>query len=66
VRLAGSNCYGWTGGTRDFDSAIELIASGAVPAPKIITHRFPMDQAQAAFDTAAGKAAGSVKVVIKS
>jgi len=66
VRLVGSNCYGWTGGTRDFDSAIELIASGAVPAPKIITHRFPMDQAQAAFDTAAGKAAGSVKVVIKS
>ena len=64
VRVTGSNCYGWTGATRDFDSAIELITSGAVPAPKIITHRFPMDQAQAAFDAAAGKATGSVKVIM--
>ena len=64
LRLVGSNCYGWSGAARDFDSAIELITSGVVPAPKIITHRFPLDQAQAAFDAAAGKSAGSVKVIL--
>ena len=65
IRVIGSNCYGWSNGRRDFDSAIELITSGALKAGRIITHRFPLDQAQAAFDAAAGKESGSIKVIMQ-
>jgi len=64
LRLVGSSCYGYSYGRRDFDSAIDLVASGALPAEKIITHEFPMARAQEAFTTAADKNTGSVKVMI--
>jgi len=65
IGLTGSCCYGYSDGTKNFDSAIDLITSGAVPAQRIITHRFSLDQASEAFQTAADKNTGSVKVIFE-
>ena len=65
LRLVGSSCYGYIGAHRDFDAAIDLIASGALHPEVIITHRFPLDRAPEAFATATDKKTGSIKVLIE-
>lgn len=50
-------------GPPDTREALDIIALGAVTAEKIITHRFPLDQATAGFNTVA-EAGESVKTVI--
>lgn len=62
VNVVGSNCYGYSGMTNDFERAIELIASGKIDATRIVTHRFPLDDIVHAFEIAADKESGSVKV----
>ena len=64
ARVVGSNCYSYSDGIRDFDAAIDLIASGALRAEQIITHRLPLADGQAAFETAADKSRGSIKVIM--
>jgi threonine dehydrogenase-like Zn-dependent dehydrogenase len=46
----------------DFEAAIELIDSGKVDAKKLVTHRFPLTEIAEAFETAADKQSGSIKV----
>ncbi len=58
-------CYGVIDGRHDFEVAIEMIASGRVDADGMVTHRFPLEQAAAAFRTAADKSTGSLKVHIR-
>jgi threonine dehydrogenase-like Zn-dependent dehydrogenase len=58
-------CYGVIDGRHDFEVAIEIIASGRVTTDGIVTHRFPLEQAAAAFRTAADKSSGSLKVHIR-
>src|SRR5437667_5856063 len=58
-------CYGVIDGRHDFEVAIELIASGRVLTDGMVTHRFPLEQAAAAFQTAADKSSGSLKVHIR-
>ena len=60
--VTGSNCYAYSGREKDFDAAIELIASGKVDATKIVSHRLPLDEVVEAFRIAADKSSGSVKV----
>lgn len=60
--VTGSNCYGYSGREKDFDAAIELISSGRVDPTKIVTHRFGLGEIVEAFQTAADKTSGSVKV----
>jgi L-iditol 2-dehydrogenase len=48
---------------RDALEALDLIASGAVPVAKMITHRLPLDQAQEGFRLTA-EAGESLKVVL--
>jgi 2-desacetyl-2-hydroxyethyl bacteriochlorophyllide A dehydrogenase len=60
--VAGSNCYGYSGMETDFQAAIDLIASGKVAAPQIVTHRFPFLDIAEAFQVAANKSSGSIKV----
>jgi threonine dehydrogenase-like Zn-dependent dehydrogenase len=55
-------CYGVIDGLHDYEVAIELIASGRAPVEKLVTSRFPLEQAPEAFRTAADKSTGSVKV----
>ena len=49
----------------DYETAIEGVASGKIPAEKLITHRFDFEQTEEAFITAYEKANTAVKVVIK-
>jgi threonine dehydrogenase-like Zn-dependent dehydrogenase len=58
-------CYGVIDGRHDFEVAIEIIASGRVSTDGMVTHRFPLEQAAAAFQTAADKSSGSLKVHIR-
>jgi threonine dehydrogenase-like Zn-dependent dehydrogenase len=55
-------CYGVIDGRHDYEVAIDLIALGRAPVERLVTHRFPLEEAPAAFRTAADKATGSVKV----
>lgn len=58
-------CYGVIDGRHDFEVAIELIGSGRAPVEGLVTHRFPLAAAPAAFRTAADKTTGSVKVQLQ-
>jgi 2-desacetyl-2-hydroxyethyl bacteriochlorophyllide A dehydrogenase len=60
--VTGSNCYGYSGMETDFDAAIDLIATGKVDATKLVTHRFPLTEITEAFQVAADKKSGSIKV----
>jgi len=64
LNIRGSICYGYTGSRKDFDSAIDLIASGRVDPTAIVTHRFPLDKVGEAFQTAGDKTSGSIKVLV--
>jgi len=64
VTITGSNVYNLRGGRHDFDIALEILSEqGALIAP-LITHRFSLNDTQPAFETAADKASGAVKVLI--
>ena len=60
--VTGSNCYGFSGTTTDFQAAIDLILSGRVDAAQLVTHRFPLSDIATAFNVAADKQSGSIKV----
>jgi threonine dehydrogenase-like Zn-dependent dehydrogenase len=55
-------CYGMIDGRHDYDLAIELIAGGGTGIERLVTARFPLAEAPAAFQAAADKSTGSVKV----
>jgi L-iditol 2-dehydrogenase len=50
---------------REIQTAVDLVVEGQVNAAAIVTHVLPLDQAQRAFDLAASKADGAIKVVIE-
>ncbi|OQR73901.1 sorbitol dehydrogenase-like [Tropilaelaps mercedesae] len=50
-----ANCY---------PTAIELISTGRVNVKPLITHRFPLEEAERAFETTQSDAGGAVKVII--
>lgn len=62
VRLTGSLCYSLSDLRSDFQSAIDLIASGRVDPTHLVTHRLPLEEVSRAFALAADKQSGSVKV----
>jgi L-iditol 2-dehydrogenase len=64
IRILGSLCYSTSGMKRDFDWGMELIASKKVPVHRLVTHRFPLGGIARAFETAADKDTGSIKVQI--
>ncbi|MFC2076300.1 zinc-binding dehydrogenase [candidate division KSB1 bacterium] len=47
-----------------FDTALEMMARGAVAAGKLVTHRFPFHRLEDAFELVAAKADGVVKAVV--
>ena len=49
---------------RDTASALEILSSGAVPAGRLVTHRFALDRAQEAFELARSGGDGAVKIVL--
>ncbi len=65
VRLVGSMVYNRpAGGRADFDVALECIDAHAEAMRRLVTHTFPLRDVQHAFETAADKASGAVKVML--
>ncbi|MDE0710372.1 MAG: hypothetical protein OXH89_08080, partial [bacterium] len=48
-----------------FPEAISLLASGQIDGAKLISHRFPLERASEAMDTALSVSSGAVKVMIE-
>ena len=59
IRIQGAQGYCW-------DFPIAIAAAKDIPLEKLITHRFPLSDLQAALDTALDRNSGSIKVVLTS
>ena len=55
--------YGSTAGIKDFEVAAKLISTMRTIGDTVITHRFPLDEAEEAFKVAQDKSSNSIKVV---
>jgi len=66
LRVVGANAFGIEefGGVRKhaMEHYVDLCASGAVDLGFLVTHRYPLEEWRAAFDTAIQKSSGCVKV----
>jgi 2-desacetyl-2-hydroxyethyl bacteriochlorophyllide A dehydrogenase len=60
--VTGSNCYAYSGMETDFEAAIDLITSERVDLTGLVTHRFSLMSIAEAFEIAADKGSGAVKV----
>jgi threonine dehydrogenase-like Zn-dependent dehydrogenase len=49
--------------TGTWDKAIELLRSGRVHVESILTHRFPLSEFPSAFELAANRSDGAIRVV---
>ncbi len=65
LRVVFPYTYGRHSGGRDFDHAATMLAAQPDIAATIITHRFPLDDAPAAFRAAADRAGGAIKVALE-
>lgn len=65
VRVLPSSLYGRGPAGRDVDAAAALLARRPEIAQRLITHRFPLDAAPEAFETARRRSAGAIKVVLE-
>ena len=55
---------GGNGGRGQYERALELVRSGRFDLDPLVTHRFSLDDVAQAFETAASKAEGAIKVVV--
>jgi threonine dehydrogenase-like Zn-dependent dehydrogenase len=60
-----SKMYGRTSTGRDVDLAARILGEREEVAEAMITHRFPLEAAPAAFETSRDRAAGAIKVVLE-
>jgi threonine dehydrogenase-like Zn-dependent dehydrogenase len=65
VSLCPTTLYGRHAGGRDVDHAAALLATTPELPATIVTHRFPLDAAVEAFETAASRSAGAIKVILE-
>lgn len=66
VVLRGSYCYGHQDLPGDFPAALAVLARGDGDLKTLITHRYPAESIQEAFETAASKTSGAIKVLVVS
>jgi L-iditol 2-dehydrogenase len=65
IRIQGSMVYNRAGSRADFEIVEDLLArAGERIGQTFVTHRFPLEQIDRAFRTAADKTSGSIKVTI--
>jgi threonine dehydrogenase-like Zn-dependent dehydrogenase len=62
VRFVPSMLYGNHRGRRELDEAAELLAGEPTLTSAVVTHRFPLEQAEQAFAVAGDRVAGAIKV----
>jgi threonine dehydrogenase-like Zn-dependent dehydrogenase len=55
---------GGNGGRGQYERSLELVRSGRVDLEPMVTHRFGLDDVAEAFETAASKTGGAIKVVV--
>ena len=55
---------GGNGGRGQYERSLELVRSSRVDLSPMVTHRFALDDIAEAFETAASKSGGSIKVVV--
>jgi threonine dehydrogenase-like Zn-dependent dehydrogenase len=55
---------GGNGGRGQYERSLELVRSGRVDLEPMVTHRFGLEEAPAAFATASSKAGNAIKVVV--
>ena len=65
VSLVPSITYGNTNGQRDFELAAKILASTPELSRALITHRFPIEAASDAFETARSRRKGAIKVAVE-
>jgi threonine dehydrogenase-like Zn-dependent dehydrogenase len=56
---------GCTGFTHEIDTVLSMMAVGTLDVKSLITHRFALEETQAAFETAADAKARAIKVVVE-
>jgi threonine dehydrogenase-like Zn-dependent dehydrogenase len=56
---------GGNGGRGQYERSLELVRSGRIDLTPMVTHRFPLDRAADAFETAAAKHGGAIKVLVE-
>ncbi len=64
VTAVTSIAYAKHNGSRDIDDAMQLLAENPEIA-RMITHRFPLEEAEKAFEAAADRTSGAIKVVLE-
>ena len=64
-RFVAATMHGHDATGRDVDAAAELLVDMPEVAGAMITHRFPLDEAARAFEVAADRASGAIKVVLE-
>lgn len=65
LRIIGSFMYGRRGLVRDVEVAAQLLSQRPELPGILITHRLPLEAAAEAFDIAANRQAGAIKVVLE-
>ncbi|MCP3985897.1 MAG: alcohol dehydrogenase catalytic domain-containing protein [bacterium] len=65
IRIVPASLYCAHGAMRDIDVAAGLLARHPEVSELLITHRFPLDAAPEAFETAGQRATGAIKVVLE-
>ena len=60
-----SLCYGIADGKHEFQTAIDLMASGKVDLKPMVTHTYPLTEMPQALATAYDKSSGSIKVQLR-
>ena len=60
-----SLCYGIADGRHEFQTAIDLMASGKIDLKPMVTHTYPLTEMPQALATAYDKSSGSIKVQLR-
>lgn len=55
---------GGNGGRGQYERSLELIRSGRIDLDPVVTHRYPLDRIETAFETMDTKAGGAIKVLV--
>lgn len=56
---------GGNGGRGQYERSLELVRSGRIDLEPMVTHRFALHDVAAAFEVAASKAEGAIKVIVQ-
>ena len=65
LTISWSFCYSRRDGEKEFQLAIDLLATGKLNPDPLITHQYPLDNVLQAFEAAAGREVyGSIKVLV--